>query len=272
MNPFEQPARQSSIAILFILGRVFRVLLRQFWILILVLLFNPKKKVFTSFTLGLLGLAALGALTSIISYFRTFFYVTNGELVLEKGVLRKSKTAVPLDRIQTVNFKQSLLHQFFNVVSVEIDTAGATGREFSLEAIDKKDAEALRAFITGNKEVQPNTPAMPQKEETNSRLLFQLGIGDLLKIGVSQNHFRTAGIIMIFFLSFIDDLEEALDLHLTERLEQLPGMAQEAEFFHYLLFGVPFFLLLSFLLTLLRTTLQYYSLRFWQTPKGFKME
>ena len=144
---FEQPTRQSSFAIIFILGRTFRVLFRQLWILILVLLFNPKKQVFNSFTLFVIGMAGLGSITSIISYFRLYFYIRDDELVLEKGVLRRKKITVPIDRIQSVNFKQGVLHQVLNVVSIEIDTAGSTGNEFSLEALKKRRCRGFAAGI-----------------------------------------------------------------------------------------------------------------------------
>lgn len=281
MLQFEQPRRQSSIAILFILGRVFRILLRQLWVVILVIIFNPKKKVFTGFTLGLLVIAAIGSITSIISYFRKYYYIKDGELILEKGVLRKAKVAVPLERIQSVNFKQSILHQAFDVVSIEIDTAGSAGKEFSLEAIGKKEAEALRAFVETKKSVE-KTPIDPLFDETTTiekpiektapQLLFQLSLFDLVKIGVSQNHFRTAGIIMVFFLGFMDDVEEALDLKLTDRIEKFLNVAEETEIWTYLLIGVPFFLTVSFLLTLFRTVFQYFSLHFWRTENGFKMD
>ncbi len=246
-------------------------------------MFNPKKKVFTTFTLGLLAIAAIGAVTSIISYFRLYYYVKDGELVLEKGILQKKKIAVPLDRIQTVNFKQGIIHQAFNVVSIEIDTAGSVGKEFSLEALRKEDAEALRSFIENAKpataqtsdketEVHSNFDTASPGVKTPPKLLFELSLLDLIKIGVSQNHLRTAGIIMVFFLSFFDELEDALDLKLTERVEEFFGLAQEAEFLPYLLIGIPFFLTISFFLTLFRTMLQYFALRFWRTGQGFKME
>ena len=278
MSRFEQPTRQSTIAILFILGRFFKIILKQFWILILVFFFNPKKKVFTGFTIGLLAMAGIGAITSIISYFRTYFYVKDKELVLERGVLRKTKVAVPLDRIQSVNFKQGILHQAFNVVSIEIDTAGSVGKEFSLVAIDREDADALRSFIVTNKpsstpfaRVPVESTEEPAQTKPTDQLIFQLAVTDLLKIGVSQNHLRTAGIIMVFFLSFMDDLEEALDIKLTDRLEKFLGVAEQGEIFYYLLIGVPFFLIISFLLTLFRTVFQYFNLRFWRTSNGFKM-
>ena len=77
---------------------------------------------------------------------------------------------------------------------------------------------------------------------------------------------------MVFFLSFYDDVEEALDLNLTDRLEEFSGYTSEADFLPYLLIGVVFFLLVSFIITLVRTIFQFYNLRFWQTENGFNME
>jgi putative membrane protein len=288
-HPFSQPTRQSSIAILFILGNVFRLLLRQLWVLILVVLFNPKKQVFNNFTLFFLLLAAFGAITSIINYFNYYFYIKDGELHLEKGVFRKTKINVPLDRVQTVNFKQGILHQAFNVVAVEIDTAGSTGKEFTLQAIRKEKAEALREVIGNLQSTAASPPPTLSEDQENDvtdlgphppsttpypspTLLFQLSPLDLLKIGVSQNHFRTAGIIMVFFLSFLDDLEDAFDFDLGKKMEEMLGLARDADVQHYLLIGVPFFLLISFLITLVNTSLRYYNLRLWRTERGFKME
>ncbi|MEZ4962747.1 MAG: PH domain-containing protein [Saprospiraceae bacterium] len=285
---FAQPTRQSAVAIFFILGNVFRILLRQLWVLILIVLFNPKKQVFNNFTLFFLGLAAVGAVISIINYFKFYFYIKDGELVLEKGVFRKTKINVPLDRVQTVNFKQGILHQALNVVAVEIDTAGSIGKEFSLQAIRKEKAEALRAVVESFRQhsvssLQPDsspfsggTAAFQQAKnpepQTAPLLLFHLSPLDLLKIGVSQNHFRTAGIIMVFFLSFLDDMEDAFDFDLAKKIEELLGLAKEAEFMSYLLIGVPFFLIVSFLITLFNTVLLYFNLRLWRTENGFKME
>ena len=274
-SPFTTPTRQSPAAILFILGRTLRILLRQ----ILVLVFNSKKQVFNSFTLAILGMAAFGAFSSILAYFRLFYYIKNEELVLEKGVLQRKKISVPLERIQSVNFKQGILHQVLDVVSVEIDTAGSAGKELSLQALTKKDAEALREVVESRRPTaaqgQPlgeAATASPESPAVSQQLLFTLSPLDLLKIGISQNHFRTAGIIMVFFLSFIDDLEESLDFSLTDQLERWFNMHDEADFLPYLLIGVPFFFLVSFFITLFRTVLQYFGLKFWRMERGFRME
>lgn len=272
--PFPEPTRQSSVAILFILGRVFRVLIRQLWVLILVVLFNPKKQVFGGFTLIFIGIALLGALISVISYFNFYFYIRNGELVLEKGVLRKTRINVPLERIQTINFKQGILHQALNVVAVEIDTAGSTGQEFSLQAIRKEQAEALRSYVeSANSDTKVSTvqneaaaPPSPSGQE-----LFRLRPADLIKIGFSQNHLRTAGIIMAFAYGFMDDVADALDIHLEKELEKIPGYAADNHYAWFFLWGVVFFLVISILLSLLNTVLRYFDLSVFKTANGLKM-
>lgn len=278
-NPFPQPLRQSSAAIIFILGNVFRLLIRQLWVLILVVLFNPRKQVFSGFTFMVLALALFGAVMSVINYFNYYFYIQDGELVMEKGVIRKIKVNVPLDRIQTVNFSQGVLHRFFNVVAVDIDTAGSTGKEFSLQAISKEKADALRRYVENERQSlvspEPETAAAPENIHkmpgSQDQLLFRLSLSDLLKIGVSQNHLRTAGIIMAFFIGFADDVEEALDLNFSKKVEEFLGTAQGGEVFYLIMLGLPFFLFASFLITLVRSSLQYYDLKFWRTDRGFKI-
>ncbi|MBI5913959.1 MAG: PH domain-containing protein [Bacteroidetes bacterium] len=287
INPFPHPTRQSSVAIIFILGHVLRLLVRQLWVVILIFIFNQKGRTLNSFTLFFIGLAGVSATLSLINYFNFYFYIRDGELVLEKGVLRKTKINVPLDRVQTVNFRQGILHQFFNVVAVDIDTAGSAGKEFSLQAIRMEAAEALRDFVENFKrtadggrqtvdgdEQVPITSTEPFQSEIRnpkSEILFRLSPLDLLKIGASQNHLRTAGILMAFFLGFADDVEEALSFDFSKKMEEWIGSAANSDVWYYLLVGVPFLLLASFLISMVRTALQYFNLQFWRTERGFKI-
>jgi len=288
-QPFSQPTRQSSAAILFILGGVLKMLVRQLWVVILVFVFN-KKSNFDTYTFIFIGLALFTAAMSLLNYFNLYFYIKDGELVLEKGVFRKSKINVPLDRIQTVNFRQNIIHQLFNVVAVDIDTAGSAGKEFSLHALSKPDAELLRELVgRQQKEVGSSTYLVPtirdgssqseavnlqpdcQLPTANSRLLFSLSPLDLVKIGASQNHLRTAGILMAFVISFADDVERALGLDFEKEMTWWLGTTDGSDLMSWLVVGVPFLLFVSFLGTLGRTVLQYYDLRFLRTDRGFKI-
>ncbi|RMF22489.1 MAG: hypothetical protein D6765_14220, partial [Bacteroidetes bacterium] len=102
------------------------------------------------------------------------------------------------------------------------------------------------------------------------RLLLQLSPLDLLKVGISQNHLRTAGLIMAFFWGFLDDIEDALGVDLFKSLDKQLH-ATDVDWIWLLLLGIPFFLLVSFIITLINTVLRHFDLRFWQTPTGFKV-
>jgi putative membrane protein len=303
-QPFSQPTRQSSAAIIFILGGVLKMLFRQLWVVILVFFFNRKSTGIDGYTLFFLGLAGFSAMLSLLNYFNLFFYIKDGELVLEKGVLRKSKINVPLDRVQTVNFRQNILHQLLNVVAVDIDTAGSSGKEFSLHALSKPQAELLREVVTswqsevgspqssvlspqskdGNLpysagEAAPQSRGVGTSSEIRNPLsfpegteIFKLAPLDLVKIGMSQNHLRTAGILLAFSFGFADDLKDAIGFDVEKKLTWWLGTSGGWDILITLLMIVPVFLFGSFLFTLGRTVLQYFDLRFWRTERGFKIE
>ena len=264
---FSLPNRQSPVAILLILFRLFRFLFRQFWPVLLVFLIRPKPAtLYGLFWIGVL-LSIISSVNSILSYFYAVFYVSEGELILEKGWLRRTRLSVPLDRIQTISFQQTFIHRLFNTVSVEIDTAGSKGAEFSLHAIEQTRAHALRDFLLEQKEEGPMGQVEVQ-EPFEEKVLLQLRIPDLLKIGVSQNHLRTAGILTAIGLGFLDDVESVLGEAAYKDWERTVGSYFEALWWLTLAFVV-ILLLLSFIGTLITTAIRNYDLRFIQTGQGF---
>ena len=101
---FSVPSRQSGVAILLILIRLVKSLARQLWPILLIIFFNPNRDGDYFYLKLFGGLAAFAAIRSIIGWFRYYFYIQNDELIIEKGVLGRSKLNVPIDRVQTVNF------------------------------------------------------------------------------------------------------------------------------------------------------------------------
>ncbi len=55
--------------------------------------------------------------------------VTDLRVILEEGVIRRSSTAIPLDRVQDVSTTQTLLGRLLGYGCVEIDAAGSAGCE-----------------------------------------------------------------------------------------------------------------------------------------------
>src|SRR6185312_16429874 len=64
--------------------------------------------------------ALVGAL---VEWLRTWYGVHDGRLVVERGVLRRSLTVVPVDRIRGVDVHASALQRLLGIVSVRVDAA-----------------------------------------------------------------------------------------------------------------------------------------------------
>ncbi|MEM9918455.1 MAG: PH domain-containing protein [Bacteroidota bacterium] len=272
---FDIPQRQSPVAILLILSKFFSVLLRQAWPLAVVFFFNSKSNFWNyAIYFGILA-AFVTAVLSIISYFKFYYYIQDEELVIEKGVLQKTKLNVPFDRIQTINFQQNVIHQFFQVVSLEIDTAGSSEKEFSISALEKKQAESIRRFVLEQKALSDPPAEEPieelvQEKPAEEKLIFRLSPLDLLKTGVSQNHFRMGGIIIATLFGLYQFSSDLFGDKKTEGMLKGVFGVEPASIFQTLLLILPFFLLLSIILTLINTILQYFDLRLYKTERGFK--
>jgi len=270
------PNRQSPVAILLVLLKFVRIIIRQAWPFLLIIIIRGPAKNQDNFYLWLsIGIGGASAILSIIAYFKFYFYVQEDELIIEKGVIQKTKLNIPLDRIQTINFNQNLIHQFFNVVGVELNTAGSKGNEFSITALDQKSANLLREFlISKKKEIAPtqeiDDELHPQPPLPKEELLLKLSPNDLLKVGVGQNHLRTILVIIGGLFGLFQYVEDVIGDDIINSLKSFFGNTAES-FFWTLLKIIPLLFLIGFVVTLFNTVLRFYDLRFIKTSLGFKV-
>src|SRR6187399_2446127 len=151
MTDFSQPQRQSPKAILLILLKYIRIFITTLWPILLIILINPRSNKGILITSLVIAVTFISLVYSILSYTRFYFFIQDNKVCVRSGVIRKKTLNVPFDRIQSVDFKQNLLHQFLNVVSVQVDTAGSKGSELELDAVDLKRAEELREIVLAYK-------------------------------------------------------------------------------------------------------------------------
>jgi len=253
----EKPTRQSWEAIILILFRLLGRIGKSIWPFLLIALLGNRKSSSGDYWIWI-GLVAAGI----------------SAIGIEKGLLEKKKLNVPLDRVQTVNFTQNVIHQLFNVVQLEIDTAGSKKTEFTISALKKDQAEAIRDYLIKHRKAAP-VVASPDKAapiiaepEIADQLLFKLSPKDLLKVGVSQNHFRTSGIILGAVGGIYWNLQEAFHDDLFDSFSQLTNL--NMGWLKYVVLGIVF-LFISFLVTLIMTVLKYFGLHVWRTSRGFRI-
>ncbi len=272
-----QPQRQSPKAVFLILLKYLRITVRQMWPILLIVLINPTSGKGIIITVIAFGIALISLIYSLVAYTRYYFFIQNNELCVRSGVFRKTVLNVPFDRIQSVDFKRNLVHQFLNVVSVQVDTAGSKGSELELDAIELGRAEELRDIVLAYKRARkveavdgegfiPPIPVIQPEAE----LILALSSKDLIKIGVSENHLRTAAIIFAFFLSLADDLDQLMGWDIYGQLEDTTNAMSLVGILATLI-AIPIFIGVSFSITLIRTVLKYYGLKFWREGQRFKL-
>ena len=278
----DTPRRQHGAAVVLILLRLAAQLFRSFWwVILLYFLGQQSNDQGDSFLLyASLVFGAFSAVTSIVSYFRFYFYTQAGELVIEKGVFQRNRLTVPFERIQTISFQQGPVHRLFNVVELEIDTAGSQGVEFNITALPRPEAERVRDYLIARRDevrdergetLDPHAATAATDEPTEADdLLLRLSPRDLLRVGVSQNHLRTSVLILAFFFSIFQNIGEAFRENYSEAFTGLEDTLRERVWLLGIVFLVGL-LVVAFLLTLATTVLRYYDLRFWRTPTGFRL-
>ncbi len=263
--------RQSPIAISIILIKFFRNLVRAIWPILLVWIIGRDSSSDNNyFTAAVIALSSITVISSIIAYFKYYYHIDDRELIIEKGLLNKKKILIPFDRIQSIDFEQNLIHRFFDVVSVKIDTAGSGQNEVSLDAVAKNIAEDLKDYLLAQREssILTKSPIENTELKEPKQELVNLDFGDLLKIGVSQNHLQTAGLIIAFFFGFLDDIEQALNIDFVGRAEEYLGIFHLSNF-AVILILIPVLAVIAFVITLFRTILKYYDFKLHSTSKGF---
>jgi len=272
---FSVPSRQSYVSILLILFRTVNLIVRQVWpIVLLVFLGGGSKSDKTSYILmAVIVIAILAMLFSILNYFKTYFFVKNDELIINKGVLTKVNINIPFERIQTINFEQNIIHKIFNVVKINIDTAGSEKSEFEFHALDHKIAYALRTLIYDKKskivkaEKSVDQESLDQKPEYTYRNIMNLGFADLLKVGFTQNHLRSGSIIIVFIFWLYDNLKE-VGVNLDEYQNEIPSQEDGISFFLVLAL---LFLIGSVIISLFQTVIRFFDLKFLRSDQGFKI-
>jgi uncharacterized membrane protein YdbT with pleckstrin-like domain len=78
-------------------------------------------------------------LTLIVGYLRrvtTKYLITTQRLRISRGIVRRNVQETRLERVQNVNYQQSVLDRVFHVGNVDFDTAGTDDSEFRFEWVN----------------------------------------------------------------------------------------------------------------------------------------
>jgi len=268
------PTRQSAKGLVLIFIFSVQQFIRMFWPLILIAVF--QKKYFDD--LLVLGISVIVLLVllivhTILWYLNFIFYVANGEFVLKKGYLRKKTITIPLDRIQSVNTKQNLIQQFLNIETLEIDTAGSVAKELKIQALEKSFSIELQHLLRSGEikkeEVEPENRG--EATEAAEEVILKLTPGDLMRIGISQNHLRAGLIIVAFGFQIFQQIQDMFREKADEYSNEFIGFMSFSNW-ALITFLVVFFTVISILFSLFRTVLKYFDFKLTKKEGTYRIE
>ena len=83
----------------------------------------------------------------IIAVPRKGYTVRDKDIVFRSGVVWRSVTAIPFNRIQHVETSSDPIDRKFEFATLQIFTAGGSGGDLKINGLEKDTAEQLRIFI-----------------------------------------------------------------------------------------------------------------------------
>jgi putative membrane protein len=89
-------------------------------------------------------LASLGALWSYFSY---SYRYDDDDLVIRTGLFFRNERHIPYNRIQNIDAVQNVVHRFFNVAVVQVQTGAGAEPEATLSVLPLKDLAEMRERV-----------------------------------------------------------------------------------------------------------------------------
>ena len=271
-HAFRLPQRQSQYAIIFIVIKFLRRLIAQLWPIILaILLGRSGSSRYDWIEVAAGGIGVFGMISSIIAYFKYYYHVSDSELIIQRGILKKVKLNIPFERIQSINFKRSFLHQLLNVTEVEIETAGSNKKELSIDALGIGTAENLRKILLEKKAMSSGTENVMEEmeQEERSEMILTLSFNDLLKVGLTQNHFKPIGLLM-GFVGAVFGYSFTFDIDPREIINFVRSQGSAYSYIQYVVVGI-LLIPLSIAYSIVTTILNHYQLQFWRQGNKFQV-
>lgn len=139
----------------------------------------------------LLAAAVVGAVVLFFAWlsWRRFTYtVAEHELVIERGVLNRSRRSIPLARIQDVSIERKPLARLFGLAEVKVETGGGEKDEAVLDSVSVAEAQRIRATLRGLSK-DSDMFASPEENAESPEpailpLIFQMPLGRVVLLGL----------------------------------------------------------------------------------------
>ena len=140
--------------------------------------------------LVVLGVVILLVITAVLRFVFFQFCITENGISIRSGVLDRTFTDLPYERIQNIKFDQPIYFRIKDLLIVTLDTAGSSKQEAQFVGVTDEYARYIKATVMqARAKNQPTVPAANDQEQANEdgEVLNRRSMGDLVLHGITNN-------------------------------------------------------------------------------------
>ncbi|QPC48182.1 PH domain-containing protein [Mangrovibacillus cuniculi] len=168
-------------------------------------------------------------ISGIIQWKRFVYWVEEDELRIEHGLFVKKKRYIPVERIQSLDETEGLLHRSFGLVLVKVETASSGGAiankaEAELTAITREQAKQLKKELMRRKEkIEEESEVEVEVEVPKPKPFFVMNPQELFIMASTSGGI---GIVIATVFAFLSQFEELIPYEVV--YERIGGIIQSA--------------------------------------------
>jgi putative membrane protein len=145
------------------------------------------------------------------SWWRFQYKIDNGELHIKRGLFVRKNLYLTKDRIQVIDITAGIIQRMFGLVKVDIQTAGSSSREASIEAVTKERAKEINRLL---RKLHDDTEAETESGRDESpQKVFTLPGKELLIAASTSGSFGIAFSILATVFSQIEPLLDESEMY-----------------------------------------------------------
>jgi len=208
--------RLSPLSVIFFIGKLLTKIVKDMLPSLAplgIIIFTSDNKSFILMLVAI-GASSLILLSSFLQYWFFKYKQEGNKVLINDGVFKKNKRVIAFDRIQNINILQPIYFKFFNLVTLQIETAGAKGNEADLAGIPESLANKLRNLILEKKSQtlsdkhQSDEKSVDGFSEQKIETIATASLVDLIKYGISSNGMFWFFVILAPIMGMLDDIIE----------------------------------------------------------------